>query len=93
MYIAREMQAGSVSGTIGLPSLVGFVSVIDYPSQRFCLFEAADHPAALTVGPSVDATLRNGKLFLPLQTGAFQSDNIVFDTGSSEFPLRVDLEV
>jgi hypothetical protein len=81
----------NISGTLGLWNLIGRITVIDYPGQRVCLFADADLPQELPTGTSVSATLRNGKLFVPVQVGSFASDNIVFDTGSSEFPLIVDL--
>ena len=90
--ISRDMRVThNISGTLGLWSLVGRITVIDYPGQRVCLFADADLPQELRTGTFVSATLRNGKLFVPVQVGGFASDNIVFDTGSSEFPLIVDL--
>ena len=71
--------------------MVGLVTVINYPGQRFCLFADTDLPQELLAGVSVSGTLRNGKFFLPVQVGNFKSDSIIFDTGSSEFPLMVDL--
>jgi hypothetical protein len=90
--ILRDMKVThNISGTLGLGSLIGRVTVIDYPGQRVCLFADADLPRELQTGTTVSATLRNGKLFVPVQVGDFASDNIIFDTGSSEFPLIVDL--
>ncbi|MGO4170501.1 hypothetical protein [Novosphingobium sp. YAF33] len=78
-------------GTLGLTELMGRVTVIDYPHQRFCLFSEADLPSALKKAPYVRANLRNSKLFVPVAVDAFQSDAVVFDTGSSLMPLSVDL--
>jgi hypothetical protein len=90
--IFRDMKvAGGISGTLGLWSLIGRVTVIDYPGRRVCLFADTDLPQELLGGITVNATLRNGKLFVPVQVGNFTSDSILFDTGSSEFPLMVDL--
>ncbi len=90
--ISRDMRVThNISGTLGLWSLIGRITVIDYPGQRVCLFADTDLPQELRTGTFVSATLRNGKLFVPVQVGSFASDNIVFDTGSSEFPLTVDL--
>ena len=92
VYVNSEMDAdANVQGTLGLPALVGKVAVLDYPGKRFCLFAEADVPAAVAEAPSVRAMLRNSKLYVPLSVGAFTSDAFVFDTGSSELPLNVDL--
>lgn len=92
IYVNSDMEAdASVQGTLGLPALVGKVAVLDYPGKRFCLFAEADVPAAIAGAASVRAMLRNAKLYVPLSIGAFKSDAFVFDTGSSELPLNVDL--
>ncbi|MBH9538613.1 hypothetical protein [Novosphingopyxis sp. YJ-S2-01] len=94
IYLDRNMTAGDeVAGTLGLAELVGRVSVIDYPGRRFCLFADADLPDVLRDIPGVRGTLRNGKLFVPVKVGDVASDAMVFDTGSSELPLWVDLEL
>lgn len=94
IYPNRDMTGSDVvAGTLGLAELVGRVSVIDYPGRRFCLFADADLPDLLRDGPGVRATLRNGKLFVPVTVGDVVSDAMVFDTGSSELPLHVDLEL
>ena len=90
VQVNREMTADDVQGTLGLDVLVGRVAVIDYPGQRFCLFDAADLPEPLRRAKIVSASLRDAKLWLPLKVGDFASDAILFDTGSSEMPLRVD---
>lgn len=92
IFLNREMEADAdVQGTLGLPALFGRVAVVDYPGQRFCLFAEPDLPAALATGGSVHAMLRNGKFYIPLKAGSFASDLMVFDTGSSEMALHVDL--
>jgi hypothetical protein len=92
IYINADMEADASSqGTLGLPALVGKVAVLDYPGTRFCLFAEADVPAAIAAAPSVRAMLRNSRMYVPLSIGAFTSDAFVFDTGSSELPLNVDL--
>ncbi|RSU49602.1 hypothetical protein BRX43_10495 [Sphingomonas sp. S-NIH.Pt15_0812] len=80
-------------GTLGLPALFGRIAVIDYPNRRFCLFDEADLPPVLARATYVRAMLRGGKFFVPIRSGGFASDTIVFDTGSSEIPLHVDLAV
>lgn len=84
-------DGGKLVGTLGLPALMGRVTVIDYPGQRLCVFAEADVPEIMAGLPYVRGDLRYTKLFLPVSVDAFQSDAIVFDTGSSELPLNVDL--
>lgn len=92
VYLNADMEEDAdLRGTLGLPALMGRIAVIDYPKQRFCLFDEADLPAPLTKAAFVRAMLRNAKFHVPIRTGAFTSDTIVFDTGSSEMPLHVDL--
>ena len=80
-------------GTLGLPALFGRIAVIDYPGRRFCLFDEADLPPVLARATYVRAMLRGDKFFVPIRSGGFASNTIVFDTGSSEIPLHVDLAV
>lgn len=94
LYANRDMTPDAqVQGTLGLPALLGRVVVIDYPARRFCLFAAGDVPAPIAAAPSVRAMLRNAKFHVPVTIGTFASDTIVFDTGSSELPLSVDLSL
>lgn len=92
IYLNPDMdEDASLRGTLGLPALMGRVAVINYPGQRFCLFDDADVPSSLRQATFVRAMLRNAKFHVPVTTGTFMSDTIVFDTGSSEMPLHVDL--
>jgi hypothetical protein len=92
VYLNSDMEEDvSLRGTLGLPALMGRIVVIDYPGQRFCLFAESDLPAPLQKATFVRAMLRNAKFHVPISTGTFSSDTIVFDTGSSELPLHVDL--
>lgn len=92
VYLNPDMEEdATLRGTLGLPALMGRITVIDYPKQRFCLFAEADLPGPLQRATFVRAMLRNAKFHVPIRTGAFASDTIVFDTGSSEMPLHVDL--
>jgi hypothetical protein len=85
LYLNPNMEDdASLRGTLGLPALLGRIAVIDYPKQRFCLFDEADLPAPIQQATFVRAMLRNAKFHVPIKTGAFESDTIVFDTGSSE---------
>ncbi|VXD00325.1 hypothetical protein [Sphingomonas sp. 8AM] len=91
LYLDPAMEEdATLRGTLGLSELLGRIAVIDYPGQRFCLFADADLPAPLRKAQFVRAMLRNGKFHVPVTTGTFSSDTIVFDTGSSEMPLHVD---
>ncbi len=92
VYLNPDMEEdASLRGTLGLPALMGRIAIIDYPKQRFCLFAEADLPASIKHATFVRAMLRNAKFHVPIRSGAFASDTIVFDTGSSEMPLHVDL--
>lgn len=92
VYVNADMESdATLRGTLGLPALLGRVAVIDYPGQRLCLFAEADVPDPIRQATFVRAMLRNAKLHVPIQSGSFASDTIVFDTGSSEMPLHLDL--
>ncbi len=92
IHIAADMDEDArLAGTLGIPELIGRVTVIDYPNQRFCIFSEADLPIPLMKATYVRADLRNTKFFVPIAVDAFRSDAVVFDTGSSAMPLSVDL--
>jgi len=92
IYVARDMEEDArLVGTLGLPELMGRITVIDYPRQRFCLFSEADLPSPLRSVTYVRADLRHSKFFVPVAVDAFRSDAVIFDTGSSLMPLTVDL--
>ncbi len=92
IYINTDLDDDpTVRGTLGLPALLGKITVIDYPAKRFCVFAEADLPAPLRKADFVRAMLRNAKFHVPVTSGGFKSDTVVFDTGSSEMPLHVDL--
>ena len=95
VFIKRDMNPADYAdqGTLGLQSLIGRVSVIDYPDREFCLFDAADVPDAIRAAAWSDATLAGNKLMIPISVGNFQRNDIIFDTGSSQLPLDVDLAV
>ena len=88
---AMKPEYGTEQGTFGLQSMIGRVAVIDYPDREFCLFEKADVPDAIRAAQWSDAVLRGSKLLLPVSIGNFQLRNVMFDSGSSQFPLYVDL--
>lgn len=90
--VYRNQPVEQTAGEIGLADLVGRVTVIDYPAQQFCLFEPGHAPEALlTQATWAEGILRNGKFFVPLSIGNTVGKDAIFDTGSSEFPLWVDL--
>lgn len=90
--IYRDQPVEQTAGEIGLADLVGRTTIIDYAAQRFCLFEPGKVPPAMLVGAAwTEAALRNGKLFIPMSVGSASAKDAIFDTGSSEFPLWVNL--
>ncbi len=92
--VYRSQPVEQTAGEIGLADLVGRVTVIDYPAQQFCLFEPGRAPEALLAEATwTEGALRNGKFFLPLSIGNTAAKDAIFDTGSSEFPLWVDLPI
>ncbi len=89
--ILRDMAADGIDGTLGLPALVGRVTVIDYPGRRLCLFKDADLPRAVGAAAQfVAGALHDGKFFLPLQVGTTRWRDVMLDTGSSAMPLTID---
>lgn len=90
--VYRNQPVEETAGEIGLADLVGRVAVIDYPAQRFCLFAPGGAPKALLAQAHwAEGALRNGKFFVPMSVGTSPEKEVIFDTGSSEFPLWVDL--
>ena len=90
--VLRDQPMEETSGEIGLADLIGRVTVIDYPRQRFCIFAAADLPPHLRqTARWIEGDLRDGKFFLPVKADGYVADGIIFDTGSSELPLWIDL--
>jgi len=82
-----------VYGNADMAADLDLRGTLGYPDRRFCLFDEADLPPVLARATYVRAMLRGGKFFVPIRSGGFASDTIVFDTGSSEIPLHVDLAV
>ena len=92
MSVWRDQPIAETSGEIGLANLVGKVTVIDFPGRRFCLFAPGEISSELKPYVEwVEADLRNGKFFVPVSSPGFTTRSIIFDTGSSELPLWVDL--
>ena len=88
----RWLLARHSAGTVGLDMLIGFTTVIDYPSQRFCVTPTADLPYDIYRRTArSDAVLREGKLFVPVEIAGQQRRDFFFDTGASLFPLSTDL--
>lgn len=81
------------TGTIGLDMLVGYTSIIDFPSERFCVLPTVDLPFELFKNARwANATLRDGKLFLPVESGGETDSAMFLDTGASMMGLNVDLD-
>lgn len=93
IHVRVGTKPGSgLAGTLGLDAFIGRVALIDYPGMRLCI--------ALAYGPSntiaerthwSPASVRSGKLFVPVDVGDQTLENMFFDTGSSRMPLWVDL--
>jgi hypothetical protein len=87
-------KPGELAGTVGLDLLEGYVTVLDYPRQHFCLVPRADMPRALFArtlwAPATE--IRNGKVFITITVGGEAQDNLFFDTGASYLALSVDFE-
>jgi len=92
LFVNRDVKGDDgLDGALGLQSLIGRVTVIDYPGKRFCILDEAKVPDTLWTAPKwTSATVRNGKLFVPIRVGDVTLSDIAFDTGSSLFPLVVD---
>jgi hypothetical protein len=88
-FIRHEMgDDDGVTGTVGLNSLMGRITVIDYQG-KFCLFEDTKVPQLFWSATYINAVLRDQKLFIPVEVGPLKSNAILFDTGSGEVPLNV----
>src|SRR5579875_2623649 len=85
----KDMPSGS--GTLGLDVLLNHLVLIDYPNERFCIFDPLTFPKALgnpvTMSP---ASLVRGKLLLSVQIGGEQRNDFFFDSGSNDFPIMVE---
>ena len=74
-------------GTIGANIFRDTTLVIDYPHQRLAMMGELPNALADRV-VFVDMTLENGKIKVPISIDG-QSYDVMFDTGSSMFPLLV----
>ena len=87
-----HLLEGKTGGTVGLDLLLGTYVVIDYPRQRICVLTTDRVPAGLDEPVAWErASLRYGKLFVPMKLGEERFAAAFFDTGASMFPLNVDL--
>ncbi len=90
-YRLPQVSDVDVQGTVGLDLLIGRVFVIDFPSQRICLFSKADLPDALDIAADWSpAEVRHGKLFINAEFDGQLLEGIFYDTGSSPSTLIVD---
>ena len=82
-------------GTLGLSFLAHRTLLLDLPRNRFALLDsaAALPPEVARRVSWVPATLRNGKLFIPLTLNGHQYDAFFYDTGASMFALSTTPEV
>ncbi len=88
-----HLLEGKNTGTVGLDVLLGTMVIIDYPRQRICVLTQDRVPADLEQRVGWErATLRFGKLFVPMKLGDEEFAASFFDTGASMFPLNVDLD-
>lgn len=95
LLVEPDMGEVDPAGTLGLDLLVGRVSVIDFPGERFCLLDE-DDPRTRELLAATDfapAALRDRKLFINATIGDQTLDGIFFDSGSSAFSLVVDLDL
>ncbi len=89
--ILRDMPADGIDGTLGLPTLIGRVTVIDCPGRRLCLFREAVLPRAVGAAASfASGALHDGKFFVPLNLGSQAWRDVMLDTGSGAMPLTID---
>jgi hypothetical protein len=85
---------GETAGTLGLDWLDGKLVVLDLPRQRFCVVPLKDVPPEILDRTAfVPAEVRDNKLFVRVKAGGEELKGIFFDTGSSSFPLVVDLDL
>lgn len=91
--VDRAIADDQFDGSLGLVNLIEKVSVIDYPDKLFCLFDVDSFPASQLPGTQwIKGELRDNHLLLPLKLGNLGSRFYGCDTGSSLFPLIVDLD-
>jgi hypothetical protein len=95
VFIGEEIAGGGkTSGTLGLDLLQGKVVVLDFPQRRFCVVRHTAIPSEVLKRTAfVPAEVRDNKLFVVIRAGDEELDGIFFDTGSSSFPLVVDLDL
>lgn len=78
-----------IIGSLGLSFFADRLLVLDYPGARFMVLprDAPLPPDIERRAEFVPATLRNGKLYLPVTLDGDPRDDIFFDTGASAFAL------
>jgi hypothetical protein len=91
LSIRRDIARGDPDGTLGLSSLVGKLTVIDYRAMRLCILPSTADVAIARRAHWTPMLLRPGGLRVTMQIGDQSYSNMIFDTGSSMFPLLVDL--
>jgi hypothetical protein len=83
-----------IIGSLGLSFFAERILVLDYPRTRFLVLpKHASLPDDLAARMEfVPATLRNGKLYLPVTLNGHVRGDIFFDTGASAFALTTSPE-
>jgi hypothetical protein len=89
--IRRDMRRGNPGGTLGLSALMGKLTVIDYRAMRLCILPRTADVAFAREASWTPLRLRRGSPRIAIQIGEQTFPNMIFDTGSSMFPLLVDL--
>jgi len=76
-------------GTLGEDFLVGKVLILDFPHNRFAIFDSMNRlpDEFLSRVSFTSLNRRNNKLFVTIQLGDTASSNFFFDSGSSMFPI------
>jgi hypothetical protein len=79
----------SIVGSLGLSFFAHRILVLDYPGERFMVLpKGAELPDRLEQRAQfLPATLRNGKLYVPVSIDGHARTDIFFDTGASAFAL------
>ena len=91
LTIRRDMGRGNPGGTLGLSALRGKLTVIDYRAMRLCILPRTADVAIARRAHWTAMQLSRGSLRISLQIGEQSYSNMIFDSGSSMFPLLVDL--
>lgn len=86
---APQANDTTVIGTIGLDFFAGRILLLDFPRRRYTVANSIhDLPRRLHDSTRfVDMDARDGKIFVSAAVNGEKIDSLVFDTGSSLFPI------